>query len=131
MKKFDKTKLTKYHLENFYDSYNYFGSHICKCLDKAGVSFLVWAPNAVSVSLVGTFNYWDDKTHIMEKVTSTGIWYYFFENIGEGEIYKYKIFTCDGKAIYKFDPYAYSSELRPKTSSVIVNLDKYLWNDDN
>lgn len=129
MNKEDIKILAKYHTENFFDSYKYFGAHIIKHADKQGVSFLVWAPNATAVSLVGTFNFWDDKAHPMERITTTGIWHYFFSNIGENEIYKYKIFTKEGKFIYKADPYAYFSELRPKTSSVIVDLDKYSWDD--
>ena len=122
-------KLIKYQTDELYDSYNYLGAHIVNNNGEKGVSFTVWAPNASKVALVGTFNYWDDTTHIMEKIKGTGYWNYYFDGIGEGEIYKYKIYTEDGKELYKSDPYAFYSEIRPNTSSIVYELDKYKWND--
>ena len=89
----DYEYIEKYHTENVYNSYKYFGAHITSKNGKKGVLFRVWAPNALRVSLVGSFNFWNDESNLMEKIKNTGVWEYFFPNIGEGEVYKYKIFT--------------------------------------
>ena len=119
--------IEKFNNDKLYNSYEYFGSHLSSRKGEKGVLFRVWAPNAWKVSLVGTFNYWNDETDIMEKIEGTGIWQYFFPNIEEGEVYKYKIFTGNGEVNYKADPYAFYSELRPDNSSVVVDIDKYKW----
>ncbi|MFO7887742.1 MAG: 1,4-alpha-glucan branching protein GlgB [Eubacteriales bacterium] len=119
--------IEKFHNEKLYNSYEYFGAHLTSRKGEKGVLFRVWAPNAWRVSLVGSFNYWNDESDIMRKIEGTGIWEYFFANIEEGEVYKYKIFTGNGEVKYKADPYAFYSEVRPDNSSVVVDIDKYKW----
>lgn len=119
----------KYQSRALYDSFNYFGAHIKNEQDEKGILFTLWAPNASEVSLVGSFNYWNDRANMMERDEKTGVWKYFFPDIGEGEVYKYKIFMKNGNFVYKADPYAFYSQVRPETSSVTVDLQKYQWND--
>ncbi|WP_062323866.1 alpha-amylase family glycosyl hydrolase [Halolactibacillus sp. JCM 19043] len=125
-----KDQLQRYHLSELYNSYDYFGAHPFIYNGEQGVLFLVWAPNATRVSLVGTFNFWNDTSDPMEQVTDTGVWGKFFPGITTGEVYKYKLFLPDGRAIYKADPFAFYSEVRPETSSVVFDLDTYEWQDD-
>lgn len=126
----DLEALKAFHTEALYNSYDYFGAHVIEQNGKKGVLFLVWAPSAEAVSLVGTFNYWNDGANPMDRVTDTGVWGAFFPDITTGEVYKYKIFTADGRAIYKSDPYAFFSEVRPDTSSVVFDLNQFTWSDD-
>jgi 1,4-alpha-glucan branching enzyme len=127
--KIDINGFTNYHTGKLYNSYEYFGAHLKKHEDGKGVYFTVWAPNALGVSLVGTFNFWNDQANPMERLGDTGIWQCFFDNIGEGEVYKYKIFKKDGTSVQKADPYGFFAEKKPGTSSVVADLDGYDWKD--
>jgi 1,4-alpha-glucan branching enzyme len=110
--------------------YNHLGSHIIDDSEIQGVYFSVWAPNAKSVSVIGSFNSWDRKSHPMfPRWDSSGIWELFVDDIIEGELYKYFIETNFGYGIEKGDPYAYSWETPPKTASIIKSI-SYEWTDN-
>ncbi|GHV16305.1 1,4-alpha-glucan branching enzyme GlgB [Clostridia bacterium] len=109
---------------NYY-SYKILGAHKT---DK-GFRFAVWAPNAKGVSVVGDFNNWNPDSHPMELLQPFGIWSLEIENISVSELYKYCIETCKGKKLYKADPYAFQSELRPGTASRTCDLSSYVWKD--
>ena len=94
-----------------------------------GVYFAVWAPNAKSVSVIGTFNYWDHRLHAMRTLGTSGVWEIFIPGIGEGEHYKYQITTIDNVLCDKADPHGFGAELSPQTASVVYDLDKYQWQD--
>ena len=54
----------------------------------------------------------------------------FLPDLGEGAIYKYEIIGSDGRILpLKADPYAFRSELRPNTGSVVASLDQHQWED--
>jgi 1,4-alpha-glucan branching enzyme len=92
--------------------------------------FAVWAPNARRVSVVGDFNNWDGRQHPMRVRGGSGVWELFIPGLAEGEIYKYEIKGRDGHYLgLKADPYGFSSEVRPKTASVVCNIDRYKWHD--
>ncbi|NLC43076.1 MAG: 1,4-alpha-glucan branching protein GlgB [Clostridiales bacterium] len=113
-----------------YQSYLMLGAHIVNEDNSFGVRFSVWAPNAVGVSVVGDFNAWDSLRHPLKKIASSGVWEVFVPNIVQGEKYKYAIETKEGNLQLKYDPYAYYSELRPNTSSIVYQLDGYQWGDE-
>ncbi|HHT65338.1 MAG: 1,4-alpha-glucan branching protein GlgB [Caldicoprobacterales bacterium] len=94
---------------------------------KDGFRFTLWAPNAVSVSLVGDFNQWRLNAHPMQKIEDSGIWMVFIEGMKVGERYKYAITSTDGEIQLKADPFAYCAELRPNTGSITYRLDTYQW----
>lgn len=94
---------------------------------KDGFRFTLWAPNAVSVSLVGDFNQWRLNAHPMQKIEDSGIWMIFIEGMKVGERYKYAITSTDGEIQLKADPFAYCAELRPNTASITYRLDTYQW----
>ncbi|HEY6908849.1 MAG TPA: 1,4-alpha-glucan branching protein GlgB [Myxococcales bacterium] len=97
-----------------------------------GTSFAVWAPNARSVSVVGDFNSWDGRLHQMRTIGSTGVWELFIPEVSAGARYKYEIRPADGAVhLLKADPYAFRSEAPPATASVIHELHRYRWNDDD
>ncbi len=110
-------------------TYEKLGAHLLTMDDQAGVAFAVWAPNARQVSLIGDFNNWDSSTHPMHS-SDSGIWTIFIPGLPEYSIYKYRITTQDGKLLDKSDPYGFLMEERPKTGSVVVNLDSYQWQDE-
>ena len=114
--------------DNF-KSYKMLGSHKIKVDGQEGWRFAVWAPNAVSVRVVGDFNNWDGFDKTLSKITTTGVWYGFFTDIQEGSLYKYAIQATDGNTYYRADPYAFEAELRPGTASVVKDISKYKWSD--
>ena len=112
-----------------YEIYKKLGAHVITINGVRGTYFAVWAPNARKVSVVGEFNCWDGRLHPMRLLESSGIHELFIPGVEEGAIYKYLIRTRDERVLYKADPYANSSELRPKNASVVADLTKYRWED--
>ena len=110
------------------EAYKFFGVHR---IDEDGVSkhrFRVWAPNAVSVSVVGDFNDWDRECHPMETIAD-GIWEAVIEGLKQFDCYKFSIETRRGDILMKSDPYAAHFETRPATSSKIYES-SYEWKDE-
>lgn len=116
------------HIQNF-NSYKFMGCKLRTRNGESGAEFSVWAPNAKEVRVVGDFNCWNGSNHLMENIIGSGYWNIFIVNISEGDIYKYEIITKQETSVLKADPYAYFSELRPSTASVVTNLENYHWND--
>ncbi len=107
------------------------GAHVIKHEHVQGTHFAVWAPNASRVSLVGGFNNWDGRRHVMRKRGQTGVWEIFIPDLGEGEFYKYEILDGAGKLLpLKADPVGFGSEHPPETASVVRNLSGYRWHDN-
>jgi len=94
-----------------------------------GVHFAVWAPHALRVRIVGSFNDWNGTDHEMSRLGSgqTGVWVLFIPNLKAGESYKYEIQGKDGDILLKADPFAFYSELRPETASITYSLEGYEW----
>ena len=112
-----------------YDIYNKLGAHPSAEHGKKGYFFAVWAPEAASVHVTGTFNNWSTESHPLEKMESCGIWKAFYPGIKEGELYKFLITTPAGEKLYKADPYANYAELRPGTASRLTDLSGFRWGD--
>lgn len=106
------------------------GAHVKTVDGVKGTHFVVSAPSALRVSIIGSFNNWDGRVHPMRKYHDQGIWELFIPGVGEGDFYKYEIKTqFQGPPLKKADPYAFYSELRPGTASVVHELQKHEWND--
>ncbi|MBQ8630788.1 MAG: 1,4-alpha-glucan branching protein GlgB [Alphaproteobacteria bacterium] len=114
---------------NHLEMYKRLGAHVMEMDGIKGVGFAVWAPNAKRVSVVGGFNNWDGRAHVMRKHPTCGVWDIFIPGIGAGELYKYEIKTQEDYILVKSDPVAFWSEKRPNTASVVYDS-KYHWNDD-
>ncbi len=112
-----------------YQLYHVLGAKLKQHHGVSGTQFAVWAPAARSVALVGDFNYWDGRVNPMRSMGSSGIWELFVPGLGEGEKYKFEIRTQAGDIRVKSDPFAYSSELRPDTASVVADVASYSWGD--
>ncbi len=107
------------------------GAHPLKHEGAEGFHFAVWAPNARRVSVVGDFNGWDGRRHVMRLRRDTGIWEIFLPGIGAGEVYKYEILGPQGDVQpLKADPFARRSELRPKNASVTTPEIAQAWEDE-
>ena len=119
-----------FHEGNNFRSYQLLGSHVIDESGSFGVRFTVWAPNALEVRVVGDFNDWQGRGHVMERVQNSGIWLLYVPAIGSGVIYKYEIITASGHRILKADPYAVYAQLRPDTASVVYELNGYQWQDE-
>ncbi|MBN9076870.1 MAG: 1,4-alpha-glucan branching protein GlgB [Rhizobiales bacterium] len=107
------------------------GAHLIEHEGANGVHFAVWAPNARRVSVVGQFNDWDGRRHVMRKRIDTGIWEIFLPDISAGQPYKYEIIGPKGQKLpLKADPFAFRSELRPATASVTDFPLRHQWGDE-
>ncbi|MBI1977708.1 MAG: 1,4-alpha-glucan branching protein GlgB [Candidatus Omnitrophica bacterium] len=110
--------------------YDKLGAHLRTWHGISGVHFAVWAPNAKAVGVVGNFNHWYVSAHPMTRVGDSGIWALFIPGLKEGEVYKYAIRSwADDDIRIKADPYAFQAEVRPRTASVVANLERYEWHD--
>ncbi|RMG72772.1 MAG: 1,4-alpha-glucan branching protein GlgB [Nitrospirae bacterium] len=115
---------------NHLRAYEKLGSHIVEIDGVRGVHFALWAPNAEEVSLIGSFNNWDPSVHRMTPLGSSGVWYIFVPEIGEGELYKYQIKSrFNGEIRIKSDPYGFYFEQRPKTATIVYDITRYQWKD--
>ena len=115
-----------FHRGEYRQAYEYFGAHPT----RNSTVFRIWAPSAKSVAVVGDFNDWiareEDYCH---KITNEGIWEIEIKKIKKGNLYKYQIETSWGEKILKSDPYAFYSELRPQTASIVNGNPKFRWAD--
>jgi len=110
--------------------YEKLGAHLTEMNGRQGVLFAVWAPNALRVSVVGDFNQWDGRRHPMRLHHGSGIWELFIPGLAEGDVYKYEIKTYyHNYTVTKSDPLGFYHELRPQNASVVWNIDKHSWQD--
>lgn len=114
-------------LQDFYegktfDAYTYFGAHV----QDGGVIFRIYAPRAMSIKLEGDFNNWQGEA--MKREVG-GIYTLFCPKAQPGMLYKYRISGVDGSEVEHADPYGFGMELRPKSASIIVDLNAYTFKD--
>jgi 1,4-alpha-glucan branching enzyme len=107
---------------NHLQLYDKLGAHPMRHEGVEGVAFVVFAPNARRVSVVGDFNHWDGRRHAM-RVRGNGYWEIFVPGARAGDKYKYEIVGGDGHLLpLKADPLAFASEVRPATASIVVDF---------
>ena len=102
--------------------YEWMGAHPQIHEGTGGTRFVVWAPSARRVSVVGSFNQWDGRRHLMRRRHECGLWEIFVPQVGEGDLYKFEVLGADGVVRVKADPYAFRAEVRPQTASVVQRL---------
>jgi len=113
-----------------FKNYEKLGAHPTEIQGVRGVAFALWAPNARRVSVVGDFNHWDGRRHPLRVRGGSGIWELFIPGLSDGETYKYEIKSHHNNFLsLKADPYAFYSELRPRTASVVYDINRYRWHD--
>ena len=115
---------------NAHQAYLVFGCHPLG-VDAEGNAlhrFVVWAPHAKSIHVVGDFNDWDEAADPLIPV-HPGIWAGVVSGLRDGDIYKYAIEGPDGTVNLKFDPFAFHAENGLQTGSKVWDLSGYAWHD--
>ena len=125
----ERTALELFHDGDSVRAQEIMGAHLVNWDGREGVVFRVWAPNALTVSVIGPFNDWNNMSNYMYKVGDKGVWELFIEGLGEFTRYKFCIETPWFEKVVKSDPYAFHTETRPDNTSIVYNLDRYQWND--
>ncbi|MBS6546513.1 MAG: 1,4-alpha-glucan branching protein GlgB [Butyricicoccus pullicaecorum] len=110
-------------------AYEMMGAHPEHRDGQDGYVFRVFAPNAVSVAVMGEFNGWSRTASVMQR-DDRGMWERFIPGVKQYDAYKYAIETPEGYQLDKADPYAFHSETRPGNASKVFDLDGYEWSDD-
>jgi 1,4-alpha-glucan branching enzyme len=100
-------------------AYEVLGAHPRELGGVAGVAFALWAPNARGLSVVGDFDGWDGRIHMMRSMGGSGIWELFIPGLEAGTRYKYEIRPREGPPYLKTDPWAAALEMPPATASII------------
>ncbi|MDY2582093.1 MAG: 1,4-alpha-glucan branching protein GlgB [Clostridium perfringens] len=114
-----------------HSAYKFMGAHFITENRKRGVRFTTWAPRASKIYVIGDFNNWELKEeYSMKKINERGIWSLFLPKLEEGIKYKFAVVNeCGNNTVYKADPYAFKSELRPNTASVLTKIKSFRWGD--
>ncbi|MFZ5658160.1 MAG: 1,4-alpha-glucan branching protein GlgB [Pseudomonadota bacterium] len=106
------------------------GAHPITCEGVAGTRFSVWAPNAERVSVIGDFNDWDARRHLMSVHGESGVWETFLPGVGPGALYKFEMRVRDtGECLVRTDPYGRSFERRPLTAARVTADPLHVWTD--
>ncbi|MCH8568813.1 MAG: 1,4-alpha-glucan branching protein GlgB [Balneolales bacterium] len=117
---------------NHHRAYEFMGAHPRTIDGVHGVHFVVSAPSAARVSVVGAFNNWDGRIYPMRKLIEQGIWEIFIPGLEEDTIYKYEIKSSGSNIPFlKADPYGFFSQNRPATASIIKSVDSFKWEDES
>ena len=115
-----------FHRGEYRQAYEYLGAHPT----RNSTIFRIWAPAAKSVAVVGDFNDWIAREEdYCRKLNNVGLWEVEIKKVKKGFLYKYQIETSWGEKILKSDPYAFYSELRPHTASIVNGIPKFRWGD--
>ncbi|MBQ6815049.1 MAG: 1,4-alpha-glucan branching protein GlgB [Lachnospiraceae bacterium] len=123
-------QLKKFNAGINYEVYKYLGAHPANRDGVKGYTFAVWAPMAKRVSVVGDFDQWDGRRHIMERIEDTGVFAIFIPGVKDGDLYKYEIKKNDGMNVLKADPYGFCSQKRPDNASVVCDIEGFRWSDN-
>ena len=107
------------------------GAHLRTLSGDEGTAFVVWAPNAERVSVVGPWCNWDGRQFPMRLLAGSGLWEIFVPGVEANALYKFELRTRNGDLRLKTDPMALKMEQAPATSSIVVRDATYTWQDDD
>ncbi|WP_461784795.1 1,4-alpha-glucan branching protein GlgB [Prosthecobacter sp.] len=94
-----------------------------------GCQFAVWAPNAQRVSVIGDWNRWDGRVHVMRHRIEAGVWEIFIPGLPENSHYKFELIDVHGDMRVKSDPMANYGQNGAQTASLIFDMERYGWAD--
>lgn len=126
----NKKAIEQYYQGYCLNAYEIFGAHPVTEGGKAGVRFTTYAPHAQKIQVIGSFNDWSCMGGEMKRMDERGIYSAFIPGAKVGDMYKYRVTQSTGRVVDKMDPYAFHSELRPNTASIVEDLDFSLWSDE-
>ena len=126
----NKKAIEQYYQGYCLNAYEIFGAHLANEKGKAGVRFTTYAPHAQKIQVIGSFNDWSCEGGEMKRTDEKGIYSVFIPGAKVGDMYKYRVTQSTGRVVDKMDPYAFHSELRPNTASIVADLDFSLWSDE-
>lgn len=121
--------IKKYNNGGCYDVYKNMGAHIKNVNGVKGINFMVWAPEAIRVSVVGDFNNWDGRIYQMTKNNESGIFEIFIPGMDKDIRYKYEIKTHGGTLLIKSDPYSLHYSIEDGYASTVTEDLSYQWKD--
>jgi len=111
------------------DIFRKLGAHPAQLLGVAGTWFAIWAPNASRVSVIGGFNNWDGRCHVMRLHPGNGLWEIFIPGVGQWDYYKFELLDKQGELLpFKSDPLGQFHEPPPGNASVVYQS-HYEWQD--
>ncbi len=122
------SELELFHSGRAFNSFEYFGAHKAEKDGVQGIVFRVWAPNALCVSVVGSFNGWNTESNPMSR-TESGCWEAFLQEAKPLDLYKFCITTEQNQKIYKSDPFAFYAQYEDNHASIVYDIGNYEWND--
>ena len=111
------------------DIFRKLGAHPARLLGVDGTWFAIWAPNASRVSVIGGFNNWDGRRHVMRLHPGNGLWDIFIPGVGQWDYYKFELLDKQGELLpFKSDPLGQFHEPPPGNASVVYQS-HYEWRD--
>ncbi|OGQ87024.1 MAG: 1,4-alpha-glucan branching protein [Deltaproteobacteria bacterium RIFOXYD12_FULL_56_24] len=96
-------------------------------LHPQGVAFRVWAPHAQLVSVIGSFNDWNNTRHPLQ-AEENGYWYASVAEAHVGDQYRFLLSTPNGE-FNRIDPYA--REVTHSVGNAIVHDPSFDWQGDD
>ena len=99
--------------------WRHLGAHRDRSDGVEGTRFAVWAPAASHVAVIGDFNGFDVGANPMRPVETTGVWAAFVPGAHSGHCYKFAVTDEHGTLVEKADPFAFATEVPPRTASVV------------
>ena len=106
-----------------FEAYRFLGAHPA----GSGTVFRTFAPSAAKISVIGDFNGWQEQP--MKKIYDGNFWELEIPEAQEGMRYKFRIYLAGGSFRDHCDPFGFSSELRPRTASIICRPGRYSFRD--
>lgn len=124
-----KKDLKLFNEGNMLNAYDILGAKLTDVGGIKGCLFSVWAPNAIRVSVVGDFNFWDGRVHQMQRLSDSGVFEIFIPGVSAGALYKFEIKLRDGSIYLRPDPYGKRFQKSPDDASIVIDESAYKWND--
>ena len=109
--------------------YDKLGAQLREVDGVQGTAFAVWAPNARCVSVVGDFNGWDGRRHVMRRLGDSGVWERFVPQVGQGAHYKFELINAQGRLMLKTDPMGRFFEKSPNSAAIVWDTSCFAWSD--